>query len=626
MNELLLSTDLSLRQREFAEGARQSGEVLLALINDILDYSKIEAGKLELEITEIDLQEVADDVAAFVSPQASRKGVEVAAAVSPQLGEVRGDAGRLRQILMNLANNAVKFTERGEIVVRAEIAEQSEQRVTVRFSVTDTGIGITPEVRARLFQPFTQADASTTRRYGGTGLGLALCKRLVELMGGQIGVESVPGRGSTFWATLPFEPGRTDASHRAAPRPMSLVGLRVLAVDDNQTNRTILAEQISSWHMKIDTAADAEEGLARLQQAVQDGTPYELAILDMQMPGMDGLELTRAIRSDPVLAETRVLLLTSLDQDQLEGQTAGVDAVLAKPVRQSRLLDVMVEVMGESEVRQVEPRPAGAPGLRGLAGAPRVLVAEDSPMNQRVAVGMLEQLGCTTTVVGNGLEALDAVRRLPFDAILMDCQMPEMDGFEATAAIRHEEPPGRHLPIIAMTANAMKGDRERCLEAGMDDYVSKPVRVEDLETALRRYLPADDVSRAAAPSEPAETAIDAEALASLRAGQRPGDADLVQQLVKQFGATAQQQLVAMRKAAQAVEPEALADAAHRLKGDAAILGASVVRAICSELEGLGRTAASDWHDRAQALLIQLDQELRRALATLEQHQTARPEC
>jgi signal transduction histidine kinase/CheY-like chemotaxis protein/HPt (histidine-containing phosphotransfer) domain-containing protein/HAMP domain-containing protein len=509
MTGLLLDTPLTREQREFAETIRASADGLLTIINDILDFSKVEVGKLALETIDCDVRQVVEEVADLLAGEAQAKGLELLTTIAPDVPRgLLGDPGRLRQVLTNLLGNAIKFTERGEIVLRADLVEGASDPATVRFEVRDTGIGLAPEAHARIFDAFAQADGSTTRKYDGTGLGLAISRRLVELMGGQIGVESAPGHGSTFWFTVRLERGEEPWAD--APARTDLRGLRVLIVDDNATNRTILEHQLANWGMVSGSAADGPAALTVLRAAAQS-EPYELAVLDMQMPGLDGLMLARAIKADPACAATRLVLLTSLGQrgPTAETRAAGILACLAKPVRQSHLYDCLATVMagGDALRRLARPEanadnapPAGAPASRG----PRVLVAEDNAVNQRVAVRMLQRLGYRADVVANGQEAVDALARVPYPLVLMDCQMPELDGFGATAAIRAREGAARHTPIIAMTAGAMQGDRERCLAAGMDDYVSKPVHQEELAATLYRWLPLSGASPApAADDDPA---------------------------------------------------------------------------------------------------------------------------
>ncbi|NOS76563.1 MAG: response regulator, partial [Nitrospira sp.] len=494
MTGLLLDTPLTPEQREYAETVWRSGETLLAIINDILDFSKIEAGKLTLEIIEFDLRTTVEETLDLLAEPAQRKDLEVVGLVDAAVpAVVKGDPGRLRQILTNLLGNAIKFTERGEVVLALSVLKASDRSVTLRFSVTDTGVGITPEGRARLFQSFSQADGSTTRRFGGTGLGLAISKQLVELMRGEIGVDSQPGSGSTFWFTTELEqPSRGPASPTPA---QDLAGLRVCLIDDNATNRLLLEHHAGAWGMTYASAADGPAGLALIQDAHRSGHPFDLAIIDMQMPGMDGMRLAEAIHVATDATQPRLVLLTSLTRrgDAKLARARGFSAYLTKPIRQQQLYDSLRLVMGRAPAKTPQESPLIT--LHSLAEARaridgRLLLAEDNVINQKVAVKMLEKLGCRVDVVADGLEAVEACSRIPYTLIFMDCQMPDMDGFEATRRIRQREGTAHHTPIIAMTANAMAGDREQCLTAGMDDYLSKPVHSAALADILARWVPA----------------------------------------------------------------------------------------------------------------------------------------
>jgi two-component system sensor histidine kinase/response regulator len=488
---LLLTTELDDRQRQYAEGVRGAGESLLSLINDILDFSKVEAGKLQLESLDFNLVQVVEEAAELVAESARTQGLELLAYCSPELPpNLRGDPSRIRQVLLNLSANAVKFTSEGEVVVRAQLEDATEGSVVVRFEVTDTGVGIPPADAERLFEPFSQADSSTTRKYGGTGLGLAICRQLVDAMGGAIGVEARPGGGSTFWFTLPLELAH-DASALPPPPSGGLAGLRVLVVDDNQTNRLILTDQLGAWGMLPDAVEDGETALRRLAEA-RDGSldeepPYALVVLDLCMPGMDGLELARRITETPGPHPAMVVLTSGADVTAEEAARVGISGRLTKPVHLSRLAAVLEQAVTTNPPTGPSA-PAPTPLLPGARG--HILVVEDSFTNQLVAVGILQHLGYSTEVAANGIEALTALARTQFGAVLMDCQMPEMDGYEATAEIRRREGTTRHTPVIAMTASVTAGDRERCLAAGMDDYVAKPVHPEELVIALNRWLPA----------------------------------------------------------------------------------------------------------------------------------------
>ena len=491
---LLLNTDLDQRQRQYAEGVRNAGEALLGIINDILDFSKVEAGRLDIETIDFNLLQVVEETAELVAETARAKDLELLAYCSPELPvDLRGDPSRLRQVLINLASNALKFTQTGEVVISAQLADVTPEGVVVRFEVSDTGIGIDPETVERLFEPFSQADSSTTRRYGGTGLGLAICRQLTELMGGEIGVDSVPGEGSRFWLTLPLALAHEVPPRRARADQLTepLAGRRVLVVDDNATNRLVLCEQLEAWRMRPDAVADAHTGLTRLREEAAAGAPYDLAVLDFNMPDMDGVELAEWISAAPELAGLpMVLLSSSAEVDSASAGAAGIGAQLTKPVHLGRLQRALVDVLGAVADRAVPPprRPAEpAPRTNG-----HVLVVDDSTTNQLVAVGILEHLGYSSEVAADGSEALASLERGGFDAVLMDCQMPGMDGYEATRRLRATEQ-GPRLPVIAMTAGAVAGDRERALAAGMDDYVAKPVVPDDLLAALRRWIPTASV-------------------------------------------------------------------------------------------------------------------------------------
>ena len=495
MTGLLLDTELSADQREFAETISQSGDALLTIINDILDFSKIEAGKLQFETLDFDLRYAVEGTTELLADRARAKKLELASLIHRDVPTaLRGDAGRLRQVLTNLMGNALKFTEQGEVIVRAEKESESESSVTIRFAVSDTGIGICEAAQKKLFQPFIQADGPTTRRYGGTGLGLSISKQLVELMGGKMGITSVPGQGSTFWFTATFE--KQPVGMQSPTVCTSLENLRVLIVDDNATSRTILSHQLQSWGMIHVEADSGSQALELLKAAAIQGDAYDLVLLDLMMPEMDGYELARLIKSDPLTAGMHLVLLTSAGtRGGISATRAGIAASLTKPVRQSQLFDCLMSVITTTppEADPVKVATAELVGTATLQAEERIsskliLLAEDNIVNQKVAVRQLRKLGYRADAVANGREALEALSRIPYDLVLMDCQMPEMDGYEATAEIRHREGTHKHTPIVAMTAHALAGDREKSIAAGMDDHISKPVRSQDLDRVLNRYL------------------------------------------------------------------------------------------------------------------------------------------
>ncbi len=492
MTNLLLMSRLEAEQRTFAETIRVSGESLLIVVNDILDFSKIEAGKLDLEVVNFDLREAVDGIMDLLAVQAQNQGIELASFLDPHMTtHIRGDPGRLRQIINNLVGNAIKFTTRGEVVLSVTAQTETINEAVIRFEVRDTGIGIDAEAQARLFRAFSQADGSTTRRYGGTGLGLAISKRLVQLMHGTIGMTSQVGHGSTFWFQVEF--GKQPDQGEPVT-PADLAGLRVLVVDDNATNREIMSRYARSWNMRATCASGGEEALKLLRDSAVDD-PYELVVLDMQMPEMDGLMLAREITKDAHIPTAHMVMLTSLGND-IEPEllkAAGIAACVLKPVQRARLLSRLIEVMAGPVHKRAEQIAATGRLPKKYRLTPekqeeiRIMVAEDNRVNQMVALNFLQKLGYRAKLAVNGREVLKVLEETPYDLILMDCQMPEMDGYEATRQIRAGG--GRQPRIIAMTANAMKGDEELCRAAGMDDYLSKPVHIEKLKEVIERWLP-----------------------------------------------------------------------------------------------------------------------------------------
>jgi len=598
MTGLLLDTQLSPRQQDYVRTVNSAGEALLDIINDILDFSKIESGKLQIETLDFDLRETVESTADLLAPRAQGKGLEFEYFIEPGVHQaLRGDAGRLRQVLLNLLGNAMKFTERGEVILRVSALEARDGEARLRFAVSDTGIGVPAAAQASLFQAFTQADASTTRKYGGTGLGLSISKRLVELMGGEIGLESEAGRGSTFWFTLPFAKGEPKPPRR---EPGSLDGVRALVVDDNAASREIVTHHLAAWRVQSEAVPSADAALAALRGAAAV-KPFTLVITDMQMPGMDGLQLARAIEGDPAIPRTRKVMMTSLGQD-LSGEelaAGGISACVHKPLRPSALFEAVAAAVEGREAAPAEARRAAAEEAAPEANKYfRVLVAEDNAVNQKVALRQLERLGYAADVAANGLEAVAAVKRQHYDLILMDCQMPEMDGFQATAEIRRLEAEGRRTPIVAMTANALQGDREKCIEAGMDSYIAKPVRLEIMAETLKRW----------------DSRLDSFVIAELKELAGPGDKAFMAELAGTYLKDLPGRLAAIRAAAEARDPEALRQAAHALKGSSANIGAQRLQKVCLLLEDIGRSGSSEV---AAALLADLDAEAAGARTALE---------
>jgi signal transduction histidine kinase/DNA-binding response OmpR family regulator len=498
MTGLLLETDLDEVQKDYANTVRTCSESLLSVINDVLDFSKLEADKVELEVIDFDLPTVVDETVEILAARAQEKGLELIPFVIPEVPRsLRGDPGRLRQLLLNLVSNAIKFTECGEVVVRVESQPRPDDRVMLRFEVADTGMGIPADRMDRLFQVFSQVDSSTTRKHGGTGLGLVISKRLAESMGGEIGVQSQVGRGSTFWFTALLELQPRGAAEERELLATRFRNQRILVVDDNATNRQVACAYLRSWGFRCDLARLPSQGIAMMNEALAQGDPYQVALLDFQMPEMDGLELGRILREDSRFDSTRLILLTSVGTHGGAGaaRERGFAARLMKPVKPSHLRNCIVTALAERNhdaAAPVDP-PAALPRRSPQAGAgspgARILVAEDNSVNQKVLLLILAQLGLRAHAVASGREALRALALAPYDLILMDCQMPEMDGYEATREIRRRERDGVHVPIVAITARALDGDREKCLAAGMDDYVAKPVRTEDLVAMIERWLP-----------------------------------------------------------------------------------------------------------------------------------------
>ena len=591
MNELLLGTDLQPQQRQWAEAVHASGQHLLGVINDVLDFSKIESGHMDLETIDFDLVAVVEDAVAMFAQPAENKRLELAAQFTPPNAslQLRGDALRLRQVIANLLGNAVKFTDSGEVVVRVALLEQNDRDVAIRVSVEDTGIGIAPEAQAKIFEHFTQADSTTTRRFGGTGLGLAICQRLLSLMGGSIRVESTPGKGSRFIIELRLPRASAPVIR---PTTLALEGVRVLVVDDNRVNREILQQQLEGWHMRVNCAASGDEALRLLAGSGSGG--FQLAILDMQMPNMDGLQLARAIHQQPKSAAIPIVILTSTHTniEESERHQVGVLRCINKPIRRTDLLQVVSDVLTTIASAPHVVAAGRSPGAAPVGGT--VLLVEDNAINQQLAKTMLIKLGCRVTVANNGMEAVDAVRSGAFDLVLMDCQMPVMDGYEATGAIR-ELPQGRgaKLPIVALTANAMAGDQQRCRDAGMNDFLAKPYTLSAFEAILRRWVPAAAVAwpsstAARTPNEIAEPAINEALLRTLRGRDHSDGTDLARTLLRGFLDNAPVQLDQVELAIRAGDAAALGQLADRLQSGSANVGAQILSDQYRNLERLAR--------------------------------------
>ena len=619
MTELALDTRLTPEQREYLATVHDSSESLLALINDILDFSKIEARKLELEESPFDLRDTLSDTLKSLALRAQQKGLELASHVQREVPDaLTGDAGRLKQILLNLVGNAIKFTEQGEVVIVTELESRDAGGIVLHFAVRDTGIGIPSDQQAKVFEVFAQADSSTTRRYGGTGLGLAIASELVSLMGGRIWVESTPGIGSTFHFTGRFAAVKEVREGKKPRLPAEFRGLRVLIVDDNATNRRILEEILASWRLEPVHVPGGREALAALRLARERDRPFSLALVDGRMPEMDGFALAERIRSDPQSSKTSVLMLTSAGQpgEVARCRDLGVAGYLTKPVKQSDLWDAIVSVLAAKQPLEfpVSRRTVAAVGRPG-PGRLKVLVAEDNPVNQDLVRRVLEKRGHTVVVASDGLEALESVegaKNSPFDLILMDVQMPHMSGLEASAAIRRKEAGGsRRVPIVALTAHAMKGDRQRCLEAGMDDYLSKPVQPAQLldtvgRLAVRKAKPA----RKVASGSDGRKVLDRAALL----GRVEGDLSLLKRMIRAFRSDYPATLQEIRRALSHKNATALRDRAHALKGAAATLAGPLASGAALKLETLAREGDLK---RARPAYRTLEREIRRLDRSLD---------
>jgi two-component system sensor histidine kinase/response regulator len=622
MTEMLLETSLSETQRNYTKLVKRSGEHLLVIINDILDFSKIEAGKLTVEYINFNLWDLLDDIHTVYTPQADGKGIALHFDIANDIPvAICGDPNRLRQIMANLLGNAIKFTEQGRIIARVRVASEDSQAVTLRFEVHDTGIGISRDARSRIFEAFSQADDSTTRKFGGTGLGLAISKQLVELMGGAIGVDNALTQGSVFWFTVSFDKRRVDPDAPGAPQH-TIEGLRVLIVDQQLNSRVGLERHLAAWQVASDSAASGDEALERLATAARAGRPYDAAILDMELEDTSALLLAACIKADPTTRATRLLILSPerLAADPVQRREAGVSYQLIKPARAGDLFACLA----------TRPRGATAPAPQFVPAPPmpsasargrprRVLLAEDNPVNVEVAKAMLESLGLDAHCARNGDEALKAVRAGDYDAVLMDCQMPVMDGFAATAAIRREESEAgraRVLPIIAITANALQGDRESCLAAGMDDYLSKPFTQQQLAAVIGRWVALPlaatvhhDDEPPRLPPESVEViqreVINRVALDNIRALSHDRGDTLVQKVIAAYVDDTPQHLQTLRQAIAGLDAGSVRKVAHSLKSASANVGAQKLAQLCKEMEHLGR---ADTTEGAACILTDMEQE------------------
>jgi signal transduction histidine kinase/CheY-like chemotaxis protein len=626
MTELALDTELTSEQRRYLETVRSSGNALLSLINDILDFSKIEAKKLDLEEIPFVLRDDLGDCIETLAFRGHAKGLEIACHIRPDVPDhLIGDPGRLRQVIVNLVGNAIKFTHAGEVVVHVRARERQADHVILEFSITDTGIGIPRDKQARMFEAFEQADTSTTREYGGTGLGLAISKQLVELMQGEIGIESDVGKGTTFRFTVRFKLQPKPAGDRRHSQQDYLQGLRVLVVDDNETNRFILQETTNVWGMKPAVASGVDEAIATLEQARASGQPIELVLTDMYMPRRDGFALIEWLRARPDYADVKVMILSSgpTAEHRARAREMHVTSYLTKPVRQSTLFDAIATAIGPAEVHSAPPAAASAAGPQDQAvRSLQVLLAEDNPVNQMTATTMLEKLGHVVVVANNGRQAIDKLSEQPFDMVFMDVQMPEMDGVTATGEIRkNERSTGRHIPIVAMTAHAMKGDKEKCLEAGMDDYVAKPIRRKDLADVIARIVERFLTQKPANGEPAAASATDATGGGQMILDEAAlleecdNDRTMLRRMVEIFDRDARERLPRLREAVRTGAALTVKEEAHALKGGIGTFYAKAAYDTAYVLEKMGGDANLT---NAQATLQSLENELQRLRQRLDE--------
>lgn len=601
LTELLGHTDLDETQVQYVDNLQNAGQALLQVINDVLDFSKLEAGMVDFELVDLDPRSLVESVATLMAPVSARQELELIAYCAPEVpARLVGDEGRLRQILLNLASNAVKFTDKGEVVITARMSTTDPGRV--RFQVTDTGIGIAEDAQHAMFDSFTQADPSTTRRFGGSGLGLAISRSLTEAMGGAIGVDSEEGVGSTFWFEVPLPVSATGPPR--VPRRDQLQGLRVLAVDDNATNRLVLHAHLTEWGTRPDVVEHPNAVVGMMRAALASGDPYAIAVLDRCMPYIDGIELAGLIRAEDTLGGTALIMLSSsIEIDRAELRRAGVQGALSKPVRSSELFDRLLRLVTDAPTTASEQaeKPDAA---RAATASGRVLVVEDNTVNQLVAEGLVTHLGYDVDIAENGAKAVEAVTSVDYAAVLMDCHMPVMDGYVATQEIRRRENGGIRVPIIAMTAGVTPADHERCLVAGMDAYIPKPVALRTLKDVLDRWArPAHSRANQPDPEPPSSldsdtlaldperlAALDPERLSALRELGAAAGPGLLPALVDAFTTASPALLATMRRALDANDTNSLRSAAHELKGSAANLGARRVADLARQVETGGQPA------------------------------------
>ncbi len=652
MTRLLQDLALTPDQQDCVQTIQQSSEALLTIINDILDFSKIEAGKLELEFLDFDIRTTVEEVLDLFTEEAHSKHLKFVGFIPSDIPRwLSGDRGRIRQILINIVGNAIKFTKQGEVAIHVTVVEETEQSITLQFDITDTGIGLSSEDQARIFHSFSQADSSTTRKYGGTGLGLAICKRLVEQMGGGLGVQSEQGKGSRFWLTIPF--GRANETSPSNIPNTSLEGLHVCVIDDNASSVHLLQDYLQNWGMRHQSASTGQQGLTLLKDIYDQGKPFDVAIVDIDMSEMDGLELARQIQTDPRFATLPLILLTT--KRIREEKNLALTTYLRKPVKQNHLYNCLALVFGKTPMNAPPTEMASTPHIphlsqneRHVRHTQRILIAEDNVVNQKVALRMLTKLGYQIDVVANGQEAVTAFAERPYDLIFMDCQMPEMDGFEATRKIRkmegeqlkgrsqaQEDDPSEtalvsrfsshsRVPIIAFTANALKGDREQCLDAGMDDFLSKPVKIEKLDALLSRWLSSQEKQLASHIPIPetrlhtdvsTPTAIEIDnmlpsinmtTIEELRALGGEDDPEFLTTLIDQFLYDIPRHMTAIEAALDPQDPDALRGTAHAFKGSARSMGAERLAALCLQLETMGQEQRLE---QAGQVFEQLHQEI-----------------